>query len=445
MIPGHSSGANLSSPTPPIRLFADAPKPRVTRYQHLLSDPFRLFFVIGWVAGFIGLILWPLFFLGWAPYPVRTHAFLMIQGFFAAFAAGFLWTALPRMIEVRSVQPKLLLSGLALAAGLTVAHLAGLHLIGHLLFLGLIGAMIGFAAVRFPLRRDLPPPSFVLVAMGMASAIAGTCVVALGNYGWITGAWYSLGHLLFMEVFLLFLVMGVAAFLAPRFLGHRSRQAMPESLKPSAAWKKQAGLAAGAGVVVLLGAFLQAFEAVRSGAFLMAVAITAYVLYQVPIHKRSASPSNWLGHGLRVALFFSILAPWFRFMFPEARLASTHLLLLGGFGLLTLVIGTRVTFGHSGYEHLFRARLPSVGVITCFYAAAMIARVAAELSAVVWRPALVVSVVLVLGAHLVWGYIALPKLLRRPVSIAAPPASPTRILPGFPPVKKAPSPCCGHC
>jgi uncharacterized protein involved in response to NO len=62
------------------------------------TEPFRLFFPAGVLAGLLGVALWPLHFGGYvAFYPGQVHARLMAFGFFGAFILGFLGTALPRM------------------------------------------------------------------------------------------------------------------------------------------------------------------------------------------------------------------------------------------------------------------------------------------------------------------------------------------------------------
>src|SRR5690606_18917644 len=119
--------------------------------------------------------------------------------------------------------------------------------------------------------------------------------------------------------FLLFLVMGVSAFLAPRFLGQKPRQGFPGSRAPDAKWKKQAGLAGLAAVAVLTGTVFQANGMVRAGSLTIALAVSAYILAHTAIWRFSKN-GNCLAMGMRVALFCTIAAPWIRFAFPEARI-----------------------------------------------------------------------------------------------------------------------------
>lgn len=415
-----------------ISFLPDAAVVRQTRLQRFFSEPFRPFFILGWIISLIGLLMWPLFLGGiMVAHPGRAHAFIMIQGFFGAFATGFLWTALPRMLEVPGAGPRWIAPALLLVAGNAVLHLTAYHAAAHFLFIGLLGLIGGFAATRFLARRDLPPPSFVLVISGLVLGAAATVLVALGEMGVPLGMAYGFGRLVLTEVFLLFLILGVSSFLAPRFLGQKSRQSLPDSREPTGPWKRQAGLAAAAGGVILIGALLQVLGAVRLGALTVALPVTAFILYQVQIWRGSPN-SNWMGHGMRLALFFCIAAPWMRLAFPEARLASAHVLLLGGFGLITLVVGTRVVFGHSGYSHLFNARLRSVGWITGLYLLALVLRLTAEFLPGLWTPLLTLSALLLVAAHGVWGIIALPKIFSSQEDPKPKPLPPTGI-PGFQP------------
>src|SRR5690625_5916744 len=79
--------------------------------QLFVADPFRPFFIFGWIISLIGLVIWPLYFSGAIKtYPGLSHAYLMVQFFVTPFAVGFLWTALPRMLEVPDPGPRFIIS-----------------------------------------------------------------------------------------------------------------------------------------------------------------------------------------------------------------------------------------------------------------------------------------------------------------------------------------------
>ncbi len=406
------SRGSSPAPLPGIRFQFAQPPAGPNRWQQFWTDPFRAFFLLGWLISLAALAVWPLYFTGAIfRFPALSHTYLMIQGFFAAFALGFLWTAMPRMLEVPGPSIRWKIAGLLLIAANTTLHLAGFFVAGHLVFLAFLGMLAAFAIHRFPARRDLPPPSFLLVGLGLFCGFAGTVLVAIGEAGFGTAFSYQFGRLLLTQIFLFLLVMGVAAFLAPRFLGQRPRQGFPGSRTPTAQWKKQAALAGLAAAVVLVGTGFQAAGMIRTGSLLIALSVSAYILGHVAVWRFS-SGGNCLAMGMRIALICSMAAPWLRFAFPEARVAAAHLLLLGGFGLMTLIVGVRVTFGHSGYEHLFQTRLRPVGAMIALYLLSLATRLAGEIFPDAWTVLLFISASTLIAAHLLWGIIVIPKMLR---------------------------------
>lgn len=65
-----------------------------------MKDPYRIFFPLGLLSAFIGVLSWVPFALGYTQnYPGTEHPHLMIGGFLYVFALGFLMTAIPRFTE----------------------------------------------------------------------------------------------------------------------------------------------------------------------------------------------------------------------------------------------------------------------------------------------------------------------------------------------------------
>ena len=60
-----------------------------------MKDPYRIFFPLGLLSAFIGVLSWVPFALGYTQnYPGTEHPHLMIGGFLYVFALGFLMTAI---------------------------------------------------------------------------------------------------------------------------------------------------------------------------------------------------------------------------------------------------------------------------------------------------------------------------------------------------------------
>jgi len=350
----------------------------------------------------------------WELYPGVAHARIMIQGFLTAFVVGFLGTALPRLLDV----PRITLGetlGFAVAiVGTAVLQAAGLEFWGNQLFLVTLCALLFLLGVRSVVRKDTPPPGFVLVLLGLAGAIAGTCILVLGH---AAPAVVPLpvgvfGRLLLNQGFLLLPVMGIGAFLLPRFFGLPNRQSFPESLALPPGWLRLAGFAAACGLAVLASFALEARGATRPAFGLRALAVAGYFAREVPFF-RSGFGGGTLALGLRVALLafpvgYGLMAVW-----PGRASSLLHVVFLTGFSLITLVVASRVILGHSGQSEKFRARLGPVLAMIGLIVLAMATRVSAD-----WLPAIrmthyAYAALVWIAGVVVWGAAILPGV-RRP-------------------------------
>ena len=207
------------------------------------GEPFRIFFPVGLVLGLIGVTVWPLYFVGViGTYPPVVHARLMIEGMMAAFIFGFLGTAGPRLTETARFSWREVGGLLALQLGACVAHLAGRPLIGDALFLVALLFFVRAIGSRFHARSDLPPPNFVLVALGLISGTAGAALIVWSEAIGAPSSAYRLGSALLNQGFVLFPVLGAGAFLLRMFLGRSTGDDAPVLRAPSREWRAKARL-----------------------------------------------------------------------------------------------------------------------------------------------------------------------------------------------------------
>ena len=353
------------------------------------GEPFRLLFPAGVALGVAGVMMWP--FHVWkhtAVYPGQFHARVMIEGFLTAFVIGFLGTALPRLLDV----PRLtLIESAGFACGVVFVgwlHLDGRMPLGDQMFFFLIFSFVLVLAVRgFLFRKDLPPPGFILVAAGLLCALAGSAILIVGHISTslLPSPVAALGKLLLYQGYPLLPVMGVGAFLLPRFLGLQGRQGFPESLAPPRGWLPLAGFAAMCGAAVIAGFVLESFGWARAGNALKAVALAVYLFREIPLHSAMRGGGS-LALGLRIALVciplaFALMAIW-----PDRTLSFLHVLFISGFSLLVFVVASRVVLGHSGQEEKFGARIWPVVFMTSLVVLAMLTRVSAD-----WLPYIRIS------------------------------------------------------
>lgn len=348
------------------------------------GEPFRLLFPLGILFGLTGVLLWPAFRWGLIEtYPLLMHTRIMIECFLAAFVIGFLGTAFPRLIEVPKVRG---FEVSAYALGLIAVcalHLRSMHLWGDLMFLITLAGFLFGLILRARMRKDLPPPGFVLVLLGQLSAIVGTvCLLVSGAWpdGSASFELYQAGRLLLYQGFLLFPIMGVGAFLLPRFFDLPNKQTLPESMSPTPEWWARARFAMFCGGLGLLSFVLEFFGYLSVAYALRASAILLYFWREVPIHKAKFSQGT-LPRVLRIALFSIPLGYLAMATLPARQITLLHIVFITGFGLLTLTVATRVIFGHGGHSDRFKSKLWSMRSLAVLMVLAMATRVSAD-----WMP-----------------------------------------------------------
>lgn len=345
------------------------------------GEPFRLLFPLGAGIGVFGVLLWPLFIWNFtAVHPGQIHARIMIEGFLTSFVIGFLGTAFPRLLGV----PRLTIFetlGFAVAlSGIAWLHFIQETLWGDILFFLTLSGFVVILGLRFLMRKDMPPPSFVLVAMGLGCALCGAGLLIIAQVApsvlpiWLIVA----SRPLLFQGFLLLPIMGIGAFLLPRFFGRPSRQNFPESLTLPPGWKMSALFAFSCGVIVIGSFFIEAVGEIRWAMALRAAGVLAYFVREIPFHRTNPGGGSL---GLRIALLsiplgYGLMAVW-----PEHMTSFLHVVFITGFSLLTFIVASRVVLGHSGQSHRFSEPLLSLRLLTALIVFAMLTRVTAD-----WLP-----------------------------------------------------------
>ncbi|MGE9289864.1 MAG: NnrS family protein [Puniceicoccales bacterium] len=354
-------------------------------YWSLISEgePYRLLFPIGSVLGMIGVSLWPAYVFGGLDfYPGTIHARIMIEGFLTCFVIGFLGTAFPRLLGVRRFNREETLSWSTALIGSSLCHLLNHPLWGDYLFTLSVFLLMGSLLVRFRSRQDTPPPGFVLVLLGLSSALAGGSVLTLSGIAPDRAplALIEFARLLLNQGYLLLPVMGIGAFLIPRFFGMPNRQDFPESRTIPSGWIPRALFALFCGALIMTSFVLESFHYDRAGLGLRSVSILLYFYRELPL-REAKFHQGALALAMRISLFsipvgYALMAVW-----PQWQGAFIHVVFISGFSLLTFTVASRVILGHGGGSGLFRAQLISVYLLTGLLCLAMLTRVTAD-----WMP-----------------------------------------------------------
>ena len=386
------------------------PPRRPSYFQLCCEEPFRIFFPLGVLFGISGVSLWPLYFSGLHKfYPGIMHARLMIEGFMGCFVVGFLATAAPRLTGTPHCSRAELRALLVLLIGAVCTHIAERSIWADGVFLVLLLFFAARLAWRFTRRTEAPPPGFVLVAFGFLNAIAGTILLIVGAYG--EGHPYPalLGSLLLYQGFVLYLVLGIGAFLLPRILKVPVTE-IEETRELTAAWKRRAVFAGCAGVALLVSFLVEVFYlAPKTAGAIRFLATGTYLLTEIPAY-RGAAKSKSAAWSLRLALVLLLLGLFFPVLWPWQRVAGLHLVFIGGFTLITFTVATRVVLGHSGHARLLSQSMPFLWGAAFLLALAAVFRVVGDFQLAARGNLLSTASYLWMLAAVIWSWWVLPKV-----------------------------------
>jgi uncharacterized protein involved in response to NO len=315
--------------------------PRRDGLRWLAAEPYRVFFFSGVVWSIIGVMMWPLYYaqqLGF--YPNFVHARIMIETFGAAFVVGFLGTAGPRMATAPKLTPVELIWLFALHQACGLSHLS-LHMAwGDACFIALLGSLLLCLVVRVAkFRKEAPPPQMVLALTGLICGIAGAALL-LSPTTQLDPQRLRLANLLLYQGLLLPPVLGIGVFVFPRMLGGDFGEAK------SAAQSRMKLIRALMTAALIVSSFiLEACGQVIPGYALRSLVAAAYFLMEM---RWKTAQNGSLTTGLFWALTLGWLGLALAGFFYAQHVSVEHLLYIGGFGMLMLIVGSRVLFGHSG-------------------------------------------------------------------------------------------------
>lgn len=317
-------------------------------WKELHEEPFRLFFPLAVLAGLLGVMLWPAMIWGWTEtYPGPSHARLMIHGFFGGFILGFMGTAMPRLAESRPFTGREVIMLLAWFSGSVLANTFGWNGWGDMLFVLGLGTLFLFLRGRCHSGMSQPPPSFILVGLGFLSALVGLALQAASRWWETPLQVVLLGKLLSYHAFILLAILGAGGFLLPRFLGTGLRRKAGSEEEQTAIRRNDLRAAQLAGGAVLLSFGMEAMGWPVWSAMVRGASLSAFLCYHIPVERL-----RWSWKGVHPILLTGLVcipagiltAAWL----PGVRVGLLHFELMGGFGLITLGVATRVVLGHSG-------------------------------------------------------------------------------------------------
>lgn len=368
-------------------------------------QPYRLLFPLGVCYAIAGAITWPAHAAG-SSYPGPLHAALMIQGFQQCFVLGFFLTAMPAFTRGERCRRGELTLAVALMAAFGALASAGLARPAEVVFGASIVLVVSATARRILASRSAPPEEFVFVLFGFACGLTGSVLLVLE--GAFLDASPRLGAHLISLGMVLSLVLGFGGLLVPTFTLMREPLAIPGIAKAHERGPRRM-LYVPLALVLALAFVAEATGRGGLGSWLRALAATALVLlawklYRRPGRRDLPSLAIWC------AGWFVLAGLWTAALAPAWTLAGYHIVFIGGFGLLTLGIATRVVGSHGGHG-MQRERSILTPPVAIALMIAVLARVGAEWIAPrnAWLSA---SAALWIVAWGLWAAGAIPAIVR---------------------------------
>jgi len=352
--------------------------PRNSRIARWLDEPFRIFFPLGVLFGWIGVGHWLTYAIGvTATYSCKFHGLVQVQAFMMAFATGFLLTAVPRRTQTKSIS-KSEVSALAAALLITtIAAIADLWMLSELAYAAVFLLLGQFAVRRFIGRAAgrRPPAAFVLVPIAALQGLAGAVLIAaveLQN----APEWTSdLGRLMVEQGVFLCLAVGIGGLVLPLMGG----ASPPPDLGSSPRETQKALIYGSAGILIFVSLLLESVGLERAGPLLRAIVVAIGLVFgggtwrmpgKTGVHRKLVWLSTWL---MPAGLIISAL--W-----PDYRVPALHVLFIGGFSLMAFGVATHVALGHLDLEQLALGRPPAVIALGAAFILALLMRVGADAS-----------------------------------------------------------------
>jgi uncharacterized protein involved in response to NO len=317
------------------------------------TDPYKVLFPLGLLSAVFGSSLWILFqnqLISF--YPRQAHGNIMFFAFLWSFICGFLMTAVPKMTSTFRIQSAELffvvlsvVVQLALNIGNEVEYSA-------YFFLFQLMILIFFLIRRFLIFKKVPFPGFYFLPCAIAQGFFGVAVFYINQSN------FELLYKFSGEALVLNLILGLGSRLIP-VISRCPNALMPDVAGPAAGGLRIFLLA----LILNVGFVLESFVSQPLGAGMKLFVFVFMALKFFGLFKRPTTFS-YVAYLLKLGIMVLILANTLS-LFGITSLASLHLVFLGVFVLITIMIGSRVMLAHGQQDLNYETRslrLLSVGL-----------------------------------------------------------------------------------
>lgn len=367
-------------------------------------EPYRVLFPIGCVFAFWGVLIWNLYavFPG-STYPGLLHPKMMVGGFLLSFVLGFLMTAVPKMTASFPARIwEIMIAGfLSISCG--TAALANSPKAFDVSMLLAMSFLFSFGGRRVFARGKSVPEFFLLVASGLFAGFLGALALTAFDFFSIENL-QPIGKTLLFDALILFLVLGIGCRLVPVISGVAIRASDTDrfkSLREFAIWA----------LLVWSSYFIQFSGHGSLGLILRAGVVTTVAFRHWRLHKPIQSQSR-LARLIRVSATLVPLGLLLAASLPAYGLHMMHLTYIGGFGLMTFTVASRVTLAHGRFDLSFETESKSLFALGLFFIIAAVVRVLAPFTGPNYMNSLeAAAAVWVLGLTL-WCLVFVRKMIR---------------------------------
>ena len=319
--------------------------------EQICRDPFRLCFPVGLALALHASALWMMHvFFDLASYPGLDHSRLFVGGFLYYFIVGFLMTAIPRFTQTPfATRTEVSIVAVQIIATLTSIVHSSETGFWVSLTVGWL-ALMTYATRRFTGRAHNPPPTFLFVGLGLLFGLVGLISFTLFQVlPATTVPWFAIGKTCLYDAMVLSLILGVGGFLIPGMLGFEQRSTIQISMTRSVPGFLSTipvhlyvvvGLFAASVVLQVVDQLLIAYV-VRAGVVVF-VAIKYWKLFEKTERR------TWFTRMIKWSCAMIVLGSLALVFTASQPIAAKHILYIGGYVFITLLVGARVTLSHSG-------------------------------------------------------------------------------------------------
>lgn len=368
-------------------------------------DAYRYFFPAGWLMGIWGVMLWILFPWNLVSYPGIRHPEIMMGGFFLCFVCGFLMTAAPKFTSSFGPTGFEQRISWSLIGALFLSLFSPQRLIFFLAVDATFLFLIAFMFRRFKNRKSNPPDSFIFVGFGLLSGLIGSALMSLQEFYNLPSDIYQFGRLLFLQVYILYLVLGVGSRLIPALLGWAP---LPTEKKERSSQLRLFVLLAAAFMVSYI---LEVWVQPWLGNLLRAIVVTLifalfWKIHRVPQRKAIQPYFLW------ASAWMLLLGQWGLVFLENYRIHLLHVVFISGLALMTFMIAVRVSLSHGGHDMVIEKNSKALGLGAFLILFAGFTRLSAGFAPGIYQSHLLYAAYTWILGLLIWGWVFLPKIVR---------------------------------